>query len=60
MEVEEQIETDPLDIFDTAKWLPNCNKLSCAICDEKFSNKVNRSDSNGRKFHNFNALKRFS
>ena len=40
MDAEDLLESDPCDIFDTGKWLPNCNKLTCDICDQKFSNKV--------------------
>lgn len=42
METEEMVEADPYDILDTGKWLPNCNKLTCELCDMKFSNKVRK------------------
>lgn len=41
-ESERQLNSDSLDVLDTTKWIPLPRKLiTCDICDQKFTNKVN-------------------
>lgn len=37
----ENINSDPNDVLDTSKWLPSVKMLTCILCDQKFTNKVN-------------------
>ena len=50
-------DVEPQDIFDTGKYTEK-NKLSCEVCNEKFSNKViDVKNSKLTKNHCYNPLK---